>query len=136
MSTMSSSRLETFSDGVFALAATLLILDVRVGPGELGARLVHNWPSYVAYAVSFLTIGIIWINHHTVFTQVRRVDRLFLLINVALVIYSFKRTAAVSPTGLPGTGSRAEFKGHAYAGRTAHVLSKWLTRLETELCVE
>ena len=85
-STISSSRLETFSDGVFAIAATLLILDVRAGPGELGARLPHNWPSYVAYAVSFLTIGIIWINHHTVFTQIRRVDRLFLLINVAFLM--------------------------------------------------
>ena len=85
-STISSSRLETFSDGVFAIAATLLILDVRAGPGELGARLLHNWPSYVAYAVSFLTIGIIWINHHTVFTQIRRVDRLFLLINVAFLM--------------------------------------------------
>jgi uncharacterized membrane protein len=85
-STISSSRLETFSDGVFAIAATLLILDVRAGPGELGGRLVHIWPSYVAYAVSFLTIGIIWINHHTVFTQIRRVDRLFLLINVAFLM--------------------------------------------------
>jgi uncharacterized membrane protein len=84
--TMSSSRLEAFSDGVFAIAATLLILDVRVAPGDLGARLVHNWPSYVAYAVSFLTIGIIWINHHGVFTQIRRVDRLFLLINVAFLM--------------------------------------------------
>src|SRR6185437_949781 len=84
--TMSPSRLETFSDGVFAIAATLLILDVRVGPGELGNRLLHNWPSYVAYAVSFLTIGIIWINHHTVFTQIRRVDRLFLLINVTFLM--------------------------------------------------
>ena len=85
-STISSSRLETFSDGVFAIAATLLILDVHAGPGELGARLLHSWPSYVAYAVSFLTIGIIWINHHTVFTQIRRVDRLFLLINVAFLM--------------------------------------------------
>jgi uncharacterized membrane protein len=86
-STISSSRLETFSDGVFAIAATLLILDVRAGgPGELGAQLRHSWPSYVAYAVSFLTIGIIWINHHTVFTQIRRVDRLFLLINVAFLM--------------------------------------------------
>src|SRR3984957_18921397 len=85
-SMMSTSRLEAFSDGVFAIAATLLILDVRVAPGDLGARLLHNWPSYVAYAVSFLTIGIIWINHHTVFTQIRRVDRLFLLINVAFLI--------------------------------------------------
>jgi uncharacterized membrane protein len=85
-SPISSSRLETFSDGVFAIAATLLILDVRAGPGDLGGQLVHNWPSYVAYAVSFLTIGIIWINHHTVFTQIRRVDRLFLLINVAFLM--------------------------------------------------
>jgi uncharacterized membrane protein len=85
-STISSSRLETFSDGVFAIAATLLILDVRAGPGELGARLLHSWPSFVAYAVSFLTIGIIWINHHTIFTQIRRVDRLFLLINVAFLM--------------------------------------------------
>jgi uncharacterized membrane protein len=84
--TISTSRLETFSDGVFAIAATLLILDVRAGPGELGAELRHSWPSYVAYAVSFLTIGIIWINHHTVFTQIRRVDRLFLLINVAFLM--------------------------------------------------
>jgi uncharacterized membrane protein len=83
---MSSSRLETFSDGVFAIAATLLILDVRVGSGELGARLLHDWPSYVAYAVSFLTIGIIWINHHTVFAQIRKVDRHFLLINVAFLM--------------------------------------------------
>jgi uncharacterized membrane protein len=84
--TISSSRLETFSDGVFAIAATLLILDVHAGPGELGAELRHSWPSYLAYAVSFLTIGIIWINHHTVFTQIRRVDRLFLLINVAFLM--------------------------------------------------
>jgi uncharacterized membrane protein len=84
--TISSSRLETFSDGVFAIAATLLILDVHAGPGELGAELRHSWPSYVAYAASFLTIGIIWINHHTVFTQIRRVDRLFLLINVAFLM--------------------------------------------------
>jgi uncharacterized membrane protein len=86
MATMSSSRLEAFSDGVFAIAATLLILDVRVAPGELGNRLLQTWPSYVAYAVSFLTIGIIWINHHTVFTQIRRVDRLFLLINVGFLM--------------------------------------------------
>ncbi len=83
---MSPSRLEAFSDGVFAIAATLLILDVRVSEGDLGAHLVHIWPSYAAYAVSFLTIGIIWINHHTVFAQIHHVDRLFLLINVAFLM--------------------------------------------------
>jgi uncharacterized membrane protein len=84
---MSASRLETFSDGVFAIAATLLILDVRAtGGGDLGNRLLHIWPSYAAYAVSFLTIGIIWINHHRVFTQIRHVDRLFLLLNVVFLM--------------------------------------------------
>jgi uncharacterized membrane protein len=83
---MSPSRVEAFSDGVFAIAATLLILDVHVGDGDLGAHLVHIWPSYAAYAVSFLTIGIIWINHHTVFAQIHHVDRLFLLINVAFLM--------------------------------------------------
>ena len=85
-SLMSPSRLEAFSDGVFAIAATLLILDVRVGVGDLGADLLHIWPSYAAYAVSFLTIGIIWINHHRVFTQIRHVDRTFLLVNVAFLM--------------------------------------------------
>ncbi len=84
---MSAARLETFADGVFAIAATLLILDVRVGPGALSGSLRHIWPSYAAYAVSFLTIGIIWINHHTVFAQIRHVDRLFLLINVLFLMF-------------------------------------------------
>jgi hypothetical protein len=60
-------RLEAFSDGVFAIAATLLILEIRVPDVEgadLGDQLLHLWPSYLAYATSFLTIGIIWINHH------------------------------------------------------------------------
>ena len=61
-----TSRLEAFSDGVFAIAATLLILNVQESGSPLGSALLRIWPSYAAYAVSFLTIGIIWINHHTV----------------------------------------------------------------------
>ena len=87
---MSGSRLETFADGVFAIAATLLILnvDAQVEGGERGlaAQLLHIWPSYVAYAVSFLTIGIIWVNHHLVMSQVGRVDRTFLLLNVMFLL--------------------------------------------------
>ena len=83
---MTTSRLETFADGVFAIAATLLILnvDAQIGPApaDLGAGLLHMWPSYVAYAVSFLTIGIIWVNHHTVMTQVARADRTFLFLKI------------------------------------------------------
>ena len=87
---MSRGRLETFADGVFAIAATLLILNVDSqvsGNGHrLGHELLHVWPSYVAYAVSFLTIGIIWVNHHTVMGQIGRVDRSFLFQNVAFLM--------------------------------------------------
>jgi len=79
-----TGRLETFSDGVFAIAATLLILDIRLP--ENGASLTHEllrlWPSYGAYAISFVTIGIMWINHHTIFEQIDRINRTFLVINV------------------------------------------------------
>jgi uncharacterized membrane protein len=87
---METGRLETFADGVFAIAATLLILSVdgRVG-GEgarLGSELSDAWPSYVAYAVSFVTIGIMWVNHHTLMAQVGRVDRRFLLATVVFLM--------------------------------------------------
>jgi uncharacterized membrane protein len=87
---VTSNRLETFSDGVFAIAATLLILNVDTQVGEdvrdLGDRLLHVWPSYVAYAVSFLTIGIMWVNHHTVMDQIGTVDRRFLFLTVGLLM--------------------------------------------------
>ena len=86
---MSKSRLETFADGVFAIAATLLILIVEVPELDghsLAHELVRLWPAYVGYAVSFLTIGIIWVNHHTVLRQIRGVDRIFLFINVFFLL--------------------------------------------------
>ena len=87
---MSPSRLETFADGVFAIAATLLILTVDGAVGDegigLGAELRHAWPAYVGYVVSFVTIGIMWLNHHTVMSLVERVDRRFLLANLGLLM--------------------------------------------------
>jgi TMEM175 potassium channel family protein len=87
---VSTGRLEAFSDGVFAIAATLLILNVdsqvAADVPDLGARLLHIWPSYVAYAVSFVTIGIMWINHHTVMSQIDRVDRRFLMATIGLLM--------------------------------------------------
>ena len=85
--TESTTRVEAFSDGVFAIAATLLILDVRVGDGHLAGELRHIWPSYAAYAVSFITIGIMWANHHTVMDQVARCDRRFLMLTVFLLMF-------------------------------------------------
>ena len=83
---METGRLEAFSDGVFAIAATLLILDVHEAGGSIAHGLIHAWPSYAAYAISFITIGIIWANHHTVFRQIGRVDRTFLMINVVFLM--------------------------------------------------
>ncbi len=85
---METSRAEAFSDGVFAIAITLLILNVTVhrSGGTLGHDLLRLWPSYLAYAISFLTIGIMWVNHHTIFRHVERVDRVFLLLNLLLLM--------------------------------------------------
>jgi len=82
-----TARLETFADGVFAIAATLLIIDVTADAhgGALGNELSHAWPQYVAYVVSFVTIGIMWVNHHACLELIERADRRFLFINVALL---------------------------------------------------
>ncbi|HYR93368.1 MAG TPA: TMEM175 family protein [Methylomirabilota bacterium] len=85
---MRTSRLEAFSDGVFAIAATLLVLELRVPADEpdLTHALLQLWPAYAAYLVSFLTIGIIWVNHHTLLEHCRRVDRRFLYLNLLLLV--------------------------------------------------
>jgi uncharacterized membrane protein len=78
---------EAFSDGVFAIAITLLILTVTPPThGELGHELLRLWPSYVAYVVSFLTIGIIWVNHHAIFRLLAGVDRTMLFLNVLFLM--------------------------------------------------
>jgi uncharacterized membrane protein len=85
-----TNRVEAFSDGVFAIAITLLILAVGIdqarAKGPLEPELLHLWPAYIAYAVSFVTIGIMWVNHHLVFRQFARVDRPLLLLNVLLLM--------------------------------------------------
>src|SRR6516164_332667 len=85
---MDSRRAEAFSDGVFAVAITLLVFDLlSIGKGALTpAVLLHAWPSYFAYVVSFITIGIMWMNHHTILAHVVRVDRPLLVINLLLLM--------------------------------------------------
>jgi uncharacterized membrane protein len=87
---MSTTRLEAFSDGVMAIAVTLLVLDLGVpapGSGEsLGHELADQWPSYAAYLTSFLTIGIIWINHHAMIRRLRAVDHSILILNLLLLL--------------------------------------------------
>jgi uncharacterized membrane protein len=82
-----TGRLETFSDGVFAIAATLLVLEFSVSSkDELGHALLHIWPSYLAYVTSFVTIGIIWMNHHHTVSLIARTDRTMLFINNLLLL--------------------------------------------------
>jgi uncharacterized membrane protein len=84
-----TSRLEAFCDGVFAIAATLLVLELKVPQGQtdLARALLDQWPRYAAYVVSFATIGIIWVNHHTLLEHIRRVDRRFLYLNLNLLLW-------------------------------------------------
>jgi uncharacterized membrane protein len=107
---MDGKRAEAFSDGVFAVAITLLALELKVpgGDGPLAHRLLTIWPSYLAYVVSFLTIGIMWLNHHTILNHVVRVDRTLLVLNLVLLMF-----VAVTPfpTALVGEELGAHLRG-------------------------
>jgi uncharacterized membrane protein len=80
-------RLVAFSDGVFAITITLLVLEIRPPTDEnLLDGLVALWPSYLAYAVTFLFIGQVWVNHHVMFDHIRAADRIVLLLNTLLLM--------------------------------------------------
>ena len=86
---MSTGRLEAFSDGVMAVAITLLALNLAFpepGSRPLAPYLAHQWPAYVAYVISFVTIGIIWINHHASIARLREADHAILAINLLLLM--------------------------------------------------
>jgi uncharacterized membrane protein len=87
---MSPARLEAFSDGVLAIAITLLVLDIHVPQPQAGSSLAHElgrqWPSYAAYLTSFLTIGVIWINHHAMIRRLGEVDHTIMTLNLVLLL--------------------------------------------------
>ena len=87
---MRRARLEAFSDGVFAVAITLLALNLAVagpGHGALLRQLADHWPSFVAYLISFFTVGIIWVNHHALMDNIAFVDRKLLFLNLLLLLF-------------------------------------------------
>jgi uncharacterized membrane protein len=88
-----TTRLEAFSDGVFAIAITLLVLEIRLPSttdteqaGSLAPALLQLWPVYLAYITSFVTITIMWVNHHATFKTIRRADRSLLFLNAILLM--------------------------------------------------
>jgi uncharacterized membrane protein len=86
---MSVGRLEAFSDGVLAIVITLLILDISVpsrDAGPLAEALRVQWPQYVAYLISFLIVGIIWLNHHATINLLARTDHRLQVLNLILLL--------------------------------------------------
>jgi TMEM175 potassium channel family protein len=109
---MSTGRLEAFSDGVFAVAITVLVFGLLpIGTGKTlnTAILLRAWPQYFAYVVSFLSIGIMWMNHHTILAHVTRVDRPLLVLNLLLLmgIVAIPFPTALVADHLRGSGSTA-----------------------------
>ena len=117
---MSKARLEAFSDGVFAVAITLLVLEIAIPPagGDLGHEVGRLWPSFAAYVVSFFTIGIIWVNHHTLLTRIQRPDRpvLFLNLNLLLWVVLIPWTTAVLAEHLRDGSANEHLAAAMYAG--------------------
>ena len=89
---MTKGRFEAFSDGVFAVAITLLVLEIHLpvlresSNAELTAALWHLWPQILTYVVSFATIGVIWLNPHSMFHLIKKIDRNTLIINLLLLM--------------------------------------------------
>ena len=91
MAATETARIEAFSDGVFAIAITLLVLDLKVPRGlaegrTLADALLAQWPAYLAFASSFMTILIMWVNHHRIFTLVGRSDERLIFYNGLLLM--------------------------------------------------
>jgi len=107
---MSTGRVEAFSDGVFAVAITVLVFGLLpIGTGKVlnPTILLHAWPEYFAYVVSFLSIGIMWMNHHTIMAHVTRVDRPLLVLNLLLLmaVVAVPFPTALVAEHLRGSGS-------------------------------
>jgi uncharacterized membrane protein len=87
---MEKSRLEAFSDGVFAIVITLLILDIRfpdVDYSQFGTTLVSLVPRILAYVMSFIIIGVYWVTHHNSMHAIKKTDRRFLWLNILLLLF-------------------------------------------------
>src|SRR4051812_13928119 len=118
---MDKARLEAFSDGVFAVAITLLALDLAVagpGHGTLAHQLGERWPSFAAYIVSFFVIGIMWVNHHALLKAVANINRALLFLNLLLLMFTVAIPFATSTMAayLKDGGADAHLAAAIYSG--------------------
>jgi uncharacterized membrane protein len=121
-----TGRIEAFSDGVFAIAITLLVIEIGVphveGAGTtLFGALIEQWPSYLGYAISFLQIGVIWANHHNRFRYIARSDHLLLFLNILFLmcVAFIPFPTALLAEYLQGSGAERTMAGAVYAGTLA-----------------
>jgi len=141
---LSKDRLEAFSDGVFAVAITLLVLEINVPTGDhLWHELKEEWPSFASFFVSFWVIGIIWVNHHGVFDHVRRADRgllylnLLVLLTVVFIPFSTALIAEHLKSGADEEVAALVYSGAFLALAIAFgLLWTYITRHRTSLGVE
>jgi len=121
------SRLEAFSDGVFAVAITLLALNLTVaGPGPAGGprnpplidQLQAHWPAFLAYLISFFMIGIVWVNHHVLVRAITAVDRTLLFLNLVLLLFVvlIPFTTATEADYFPANSPDAQLAMALYGG--------------------
>ena len=125
-------RVEAFSDGVFAVAITVLVFDLKPPehePGELLDALVRQWPVYLSFLSSFLYVGVLWMNHHATFARIARMDRGLRLINLLLLLHAVVLpfpTAMMSATLRDGSAADAHTAIVVYALGGALMCATWL----------
>jgi uncharacterized membrane protein len=125
-----TARVEAFSDGVFAIAITLLVLEIQVEPTDydhLWRALLDEWPSYLAYLTSFCTVGGVWLAHHRLFAQLRLVDPTMMRLNILILLLA---GFLPFPTGL-----LAEAFDHSREAERAAVVFYGATTAAIELCM-
>ena len=154
--TSETARVEAFSDGVFAIAITLLILEIKI-PGydtDLNVQLMRQWPSYLGFFISFAFIGIMWLNHHRLFTYIKKTDDVLLLLNLLLMlgvcIIPFTTALLAAHLGHPGAWTAVVVYNAAYFGiavffsllwryaasRNGHLLAADVNREATDKIME
>jgi uncharacterized membrane protein len=141
---MSKNRLEAFSDGVFAVAITLLVLEIAVPTGDdLWHELKEEWPSFAAFFVSFWVIGIIWVNHHGLLDHLKRTDRgvlylnLLVLMTVVFLPFATALLAEHLKSGADEKVAAAVYSGASLAmGLSMGALWTYITRHRERLGVE
>ena len=118
--TTETSRVEAFSDGVLAIAITLLVLDIPIpdAHGDVGAQLQEAWPHYIAFVTAFLTIAVMWANHHDLFRIIDKTDRGLMLANafLLLTISFLPFPTAVLAEGIRESGSNRQAALLTYGG--------------------